>query len=233
MPIKVIGHRGSSAYYPDNSIEGLLHAIKVGADAVEIDIQQTVDGEQVLFHDDNIRGTPINKLSYAELSRRATIHPVRLAEALETIKGKIFCDAEIKISVGANINQILQTFQDILPDDQYHIKSFEEVILLFLRKTKYPWPVALNIGYENIDLLRSDPEEVLGRIRAISPYQIHPAKEFMSTWVAKAIKSLNLPLWVWTVDVPEEIEHFMHQEKVAGIITNCLPETLAIRSKAH
>ncbi len=231
MHTKIIGHRGSAGYHPDNSIAGLLHAIEVGADAVEIDVHKTLDGIQVLFHDDSVEGVPIHKLTYLELIYRADPKPILLEHALETIKGKIFCDAEMKLSVGKDVSKVLRTFEQILPHDQYHVKSFEDKILRFLRKKGYSRPIALNLGHENIDLRRYAPEEIVTRIKAIAPYQIHPAREFMFSWVFEALQEVGLPLWVWTVDAPAEVEYFLGLDGISGIITNCLPETLEIRSR--
>ena len=44
-------HRGDSTYYPDNSIEAVASAILAGTDAVEVDVQVTLDGVPVLAHD--------------------------------------------------------------------------------------------------------------------------------------------------------------------------------------
>ena len=50
-------HRGEVTYYPENSIEGLISAIQIGADMVEIDIRLTKDGVPVLMHDAKLNRT--------------------------------------------------------------------------------------------------------------------------------------------------------------------------------
>jgi len=44
-------HRGDSNYYPENSIEGYISAIRMGADMLEIDPRLTKDGVFVIMHD--------------------------------------------------------------------------------------------------------------------------------------------------------------------------------------
>lgn len=44
-------HRGDMVDYPENSIEGIISAIRMGADMVEIDPRMTKDGVLVLLHD--------------------------------------------------------------------------------------------------------------------------------------------------------------------------------------
>ena len=50
-------HRGEMVYYPENSAEGLISAIMLGADMVEIDPRLTKDGVFVLLHDSTLTRT--------------------------------------------------------------------------------------------------------------------------------------------------------------------------------
>lgn len=47
----VVGHRGSRATHPENTIAAFRHAIACGADAVELDVVVTADGELAVTHD--------------------------------------------------------------------------------------------------------------------------------------------------------------------------------------
>ena len=48
---EIAAHRGSSASAPENTMAAVRQAIEDGADWVEIDVQETADGQVVLFHD--------------------------------------------------------------------------------------------------------------------------------------------------------------------------------------
>jgi len=48
---KVIAHRGASAAAPENTMAAIRRAIADGADWIEIDVQETADGEVVVIHD--------------------------------------------------------------------------------------------------------------------------------------------------------------------------------------
>ncbi len=50
-------HRGDMVYYPENSIEGIISAVMMGADMVEIDPRLTKDGVFVLLHDATLTRT--------------------------------------------------------------------------------------------------------------------------------------------------------------------------------
>jgi glycerophosphoryl diester phosphodiesterase len=47
----IIAHRGFSSRYPENTLPAIHAAIRLGVDMVEIDVQETRDGELVVFHD--------------------------------------------------------------------------------------------------------------------------------------------------------------------------------------
>ncbi len=50
-------HRGDMVYFPENSIEGYISAIKMGGDMIEIDPRLTKDGVFVLIHDETLNRT--------------------------------------------------------------------------------------------------------------------------------------------------------------------------------
>ena len=50
-------HRGDEQNYPENSIPGILSAIMMGADVIEIDIRLTKDNIMVLMHDASLKRT--------------------------------------------------------------------------------------------------------------------------------------------------------------------------------
>jgi len=49
--MKVIASRGASGYAPENTISAFKLAVKMGAKAIEFDVQMTKDGEIVAHHD--------------------------------------------------------------------------------------------------------------------------------------------------------------------------------------
>lgn len=49
--MRIIAHRGSSSIYEENTMEAFEHALKVGSDAIELDVRLCATGEPVVFHD--------------------------------------------------------------------------------------------------------------------------------------------------------------------------------------
>ncbi|MFJ3857706.1 glycerophosphodiester phosphodiesterase [Streptomyces sp. NPDC090085] len=59
----VYAHRGASAYAPENTLEAVDLAMRLGFEWVENDVQRTRDGELVVIHDDTLaRTTDVEEL---------------------------------------------------------------------------------------------------------------------------------------------------------------------------
>ncbi len=52
--VQVWAHRGASGYAPENTLEAFKMAADMGADAIELDVQLSEDGEVVVIHDERI-----------------------------------------------------------------------------------------------------------------------------------------------------------------------------------
>jgi glycerophosphoryl diester phosphodiesterase len=54
---KVIAHRGASNAFPENTLAAFVAARELGADAIELDVHATRDGELVVIHDYDVSST--------------------------------------------------------------------------------------------------------------------------------------------------------------------------------
>jgi len=72
----VIGHRGAAAHAPENTMESFRRAIALGAEALELDVRRTADGEAVVFHDPALDRTTDGSGPVAQ-------HTLRALEALD------------------------------------------------------------------------------------------------------------------------------------------------------
>ena len=80
--MKVMAHRGDSGKYPENTMLAFEKAAEAGADAIELDVQLTRDGEVVVIHDERIDRTTdgtgfVKDYTYKELAQfnAAKLHP--------------------------------------------------------------------------------------------------------------------------------------------------------------
>lgn len=70
---RVIAHRGGAGLYPENTIEAMINAVKLGVRDLEMDMHITKDSVVVVSHDPYVKGYgkkyPIYSLTYAELQK--------------------------------------------------------------------------------------------------------------------------------------------------------------------
>ena len=72
--MEITAHRGASTIYPENTMSAFIGAKELGADWIELDVQQTKDGKIVVCHDSNLlRITGVNKniidMTYDEIKK--------------------------------------------------------------------------------------------------------------------------------------------------------------------
>jgi glycerophosphoryl diester phosphodiesterase len=68
----VVAHRGAAAVAPENTMEAYRIAVEMGADAIELDVHLTADGELALVHDETVErttdlGGPVASLTLKEI----------------------------------------------------------------------------------------------------------------------------------------------------------------------
>lgn len=125
MPhVEIIAHRGASADAPENTLAAIQLAWQYRADAAEIDIMFTSDGQVVAIHDDSTRRTggvdwAVVEHTLAELktldvgswksSRFANERIPTLAEVLEIVPpGKrLFIEVKCDVSVIPELTNVL------------------------------------------------------------------------------------------------------------------------------
>lgn len=107
----VIAHRGASLEAPENTLSSFRKGIEEGTDFVELDVQESADGEVVVVHDSDlmkVAGSPLKiwRTTFAELrgvDLGTRVSPQfagetvpTLAEALEACKGRTKMVIELK-----------------------------------------------------------------------------------------------------------------------------------------
>ena len=117
----VISHRADWRNFPENSLEAIESAIKMGVDIVELDIHRTADGELVVCHDKTINRTTNGKGKISELTLdyiksrnlRAGHNAVTrykmptLEEALDVCKGRVLINLDKGINYYDQVMEML------------------------------------------------------------------------------------------------------------------------------
>jgi glycerophosphoryl diester phosphodiesterase len=109
--VLVVAHRGASKAAPENTMAAFRQAIEDGADWIELDVQETADGEVVVFHDSDFmraagNSTKIWEATMADLGSIdigswfspafANERVPTLAAVLDLCKGRIGVVIELK-----------------------------------------------------------------------------------------------------------------------------------------
>ena len=234
-PFTIIAHRGASAYYPENTIASFKGAIAMGADMVELDVQMTLDGEVVVFHDEEIkrctngRGriadyalASLKKLdagSWFDEKFSGEEIPL-LAEVLSLCKDKIAVNIEIKTEAVKGVIQggieekCLQIVNQIGMREHVVYSSFSPLALRHLRQLDSKVPIAVLFEKKYYDAKL--PSEIVVSLKG-NAFNCS-RRELNRTWLAD-LKQHGIPVNVYTVNDEKSMKRF-YAQGVDGIFTN-------------
>lgn len=132
-PPLVIAHRGASGTELENSLAAFRAAASLGADAVELDVHGTADGELIVHHDETIDGT--HHIAHSSASaiaqlRLANGEPIpTLSQALAAVAPPLQVFVEVK-SLAPRWDERLFDVLDRGPSARgYAVHSFDHRIV--------------------------------------------------------------------------------------------------------
>ena len=137
----VVSHRADWRNFPENSLEAIESAIRMGVDVVELDLQRTKDGKLILMHDSKLDRTTTGKGKVSDWTLDSiktlrlkngcnikTIHKVpTLEEALLAAKGKIMINLD---KADRYFDQVYELLQKTGTTEQIIMKYLDEVIYM-------------------------------------------------------------------------------------------------------
>lgn len=238
--VKVFGHRGFSAAYPENTMLAFEQALAAGCDGVEFDVQLTRDGVPVIIHDETLlrtAGDPaaVRDLSYAELARRDVSYrfsgqcPAQrvpaLADYFDLIgKTDFITNIELKTAV-VEYDGIEQLVTGMVRDrklaDRVILSSFNHYTLL--RCKALAPEIRCGILYE---CRIAEPQDYA---RRLGMEYLHPCELFVTdAELAKYVRA-GVPVNPWTVDDPERMRYFLGRSGVYALMTNRPDVALRVR----
>jgi glycerophosphoryl diester phosphodiesterase len=201
----VTAHRGSSAAAPENTMAAVKLAIDEGADWVEIDVQETADGEVVVFHDsdfmklagrdlkiwdatmDDLKDIDVGSWFAPEFKDQRV---PTLGEVLDACKGRIGVNIELKYY--GHDEQLEQRVADIV--DAHGMAS--DVVIMALsvdavekmKSIRRDWKVGLLMSVSVGDL-----ENVNADFLAVNA-------SFANRAFIRSAQDCNREVYVWTVN---------------------------------
>jgi glycerophosphoryl diester phosphodiesterase len=238
--VEWIAHRGESYLAPENTMAAIDLAWRNNADAVEIDIHLTRDGQLILSHDADTQRTCGQKLiikdhTLADLQRldaglcksesfRGEKMPT-IGDALASIPDGKRMFVEIKVGPEA-----VPVFAEALKrsktaDAKIVVISFHEETIRATRQ-QLPnlqafWLSGLNRD-EQTKQWKPSVDELSARAKGCNAHGLNlQAREIIDADYAAKIRAAGLEFYVWTIDeVP--LAKKMIAANVAGITTNRL-----------
>jgi glycerophosphoryl diester phosphodiesterase len=228
----VVAHRGAwkTNGIPQNSIESLREAMRLGCAGSEFDVHMTADSVFVLCHDNNYSGKVIEQHTYAELaatklSNGETIPTLEqaLMEGMKQTDTRLF----LEIKSSSTVKRTVLCAEKIA-------KTVNEM-------GAQPWIFYISFDYEAIKRVKQlYPSSVVAYLSGnVSPEQLkkdkitgldynHSAFK-KDTSMIKNAQELGLSLNVWTVNSSEDMDLFLNQN--VDYITTDEPELLLGKKK--
>lgn len=209
----VIAHRGASSIELENSLAAFRAARGQGADAVELDVHATIDGELVVHHDPSVGGLPIAQSRARDLAARplanGELMPT-LAQALDVL-GQLKVFVEVKVLDPKWDSRLLETLDNGPNPAGYAVHSFA-------------FHVVRRLGQQRPTL----PRGVLSEVATRNPKQTLDDAVAQTLWqerttldeqLVKTVHGLKASIIAWTVDDPTDMDRFVRWG-VDGICTN-------------
>lgn len=232
--VKIIGHRGLSEDYPENTV----HAVKESSeycDIVEIDVRQTADGEHIVFHDSVLKSSfkntrhKIGESTFQEINSSIETQTIenekyripKLEEALDVASVPLL----VELKGDLNIKKVLDKIKT--SDTRVLIQSFNpshinKVSDNFCGKFGTLCPSENQKGIEGISKGSiSEPEVCAEFIDTIGGdfVSLH-YKNCTNEFVSLAHKK-NLKVYVWTIRSKDSYEKSKSMG-VDGVITDSI-----------
>lgn len=222
--VTVVAHRGAAGAAPENTLAAVRHAITDGTDWVEIDVQETLDGEVVVIHDSDfmkLAGNPLKVwdgtlVQVQDIDVGSWFGPTfsaervpLLAAVLEEVRGKARLVIELKYY--GHDQQLEQRVVDIVEQagmvDEVAIMSLKYDGIQKIRNLRPDWTIGLLAAKSIGNLARLDVDFLAVNTGMASPRFMRRAQES------------GKQVFVWTVNDAVTM-HRMMSLGVNGIITD-------------
>lgn len=235
----IIGHRGSSALFPENTRLSFLEALNNGYDGVELDVHQTKDNELVIIHDETTDRTSDIKIWIKD----STLKEIKKGNYGINFKSNLILG--IKNNFKLKVPEIIMTFKEFLEEfgdkfeyinvevktDIVHYQNIEERVLKEIKnyrsKTNF---ILSSFNFKTIEILRElDLEISLGYlIYENESYKNFTDQEFLNVnnmcqyinvmdtlYLSdkKILDKFNLPYIIWQWRQNDEVGNYSELDK--------------------
>lgn len=208
-----MGHRGASAYAPENTIAAFDKALSLGCHIIEFDVMCSADGEPFVFHDDKLRRTTNGKgsLGLVDSAYLKTLDAgswfskrfkgEQIPHFKDALKWLSFSGVQANIEIKPFPGTVEQTTISVLshihrywPADKELplVSSFEWDALTLCRSIAPEMPLGL--------LFHHWDETWLQKAKQIDCYSIHFNRKILTADRVKAVKDQGYKVCAYTVN---------------------------------
>lgn len=236
----IVAHRGGHSKSMENSKDAFMHAIELGADAIEFDIRLTKDKIPLVFNyfylSNDTASDPIFKFTYKEIQKKEFyLHKkyfkgselLTLDQLVDLAKGKINLEIEVKgpeKEASLIIAEMLQNYKSIW--NTIEITSYEPVLLLKMKELCPDIPRALLLpkteSWMKLDVVTYN---AIHRTLVSEATSVHLHPTQINEEILQEIRSNKIEVHAWDVN-DEQTFTRIKKAGVKRICTDKLEEAL-------
>ena len=201
-PIFKIGHRGAKGHAPENTLESIEKALKLGVDGIEIDVHRCASGELVVFHDFTLNrmtdGTgEISQHKFKDLSKLKVTGNSKiptLAQVLALVDNKCLLNIELKgKDTAKEASRIIKFYVDKKGWDysNFIVSSFHRYLLEEVKDINNEIPLGV--------LTDTDLDKAVAFAKKINAVSIHPDFTMLTEENVPVLQE-NFKVYTYTVN---------------------------------
>lgn len=192
--VLVSAHRGDAKQAPENTLIAIQKAIDIGADYVEIDVHQTLDGVVVLLHDRDLRRVAgdsrrLDQVTFEEVRQLdvgswfspqfADQRVPTLQEVIQLCRGKIRLNIEMKVfgSADSLARAVTQVIREEHFESECILTSLSTEAIVAVRRNSPELLVGIIIGHSIGNVNRLDVDALSVRAEHLSNEMIRAAHQ--------------------------------------------------------
>ncbi|MAO64388.1 MAG: hypothetical protein CL666_05265 [Balneola sp.] len=231
----VIGHRGASGYYPENTMAAFQAAYEMGAEMIELDVTLSKDGIPVVIHDLNLDRTTdgTGKVSHQNLKELRKLDAgswfdvkfsseqiPTLEEVLQFAAGKISLNIEIKPEAVTDSvhNGIEEKALELV--NKYEMKHHVLFSSFDYRAIEHLKVLDVNISVALLYEKQQSKGKTLTQL--VSHYTADAFncsyRQYSKKWAEQA-KKANIPVFIYTVNKERRMKKII-KRGASGIFTD-------------
>lgn len=248
--IKIFGHRGSMGTMPENTLIGFRHALELGVDGIELDVQLTKDRELVVIHDETIDRTT---------DGTGYVKDYNLHELKQFSAGIKFSDLELfdeqvwgneRIPTLEEVLELITPYQIELnielKTNVFAYDGIEEKVLTLVKKFGYEKKVVYSSFHlpSILKLKRIEPSAKIAwlvvynlshpfeYVKSLGLEGLHLYKDIVLQDVKYGQSVDEYSIRVWTVNDQKEIEQLLAMNTIETIMTDFPKDAIVLRNRS-